>query len=251
MIEALAAAVAELAEVASEVVEAAGEIGKEVIEKAAEAPKEIGKAIESKADVPKEINEGDIPEKRVPKEIGETTESVKDIPKEIGKSDVSQKEAPKEIGSDPDDNPDQTETERKINASFESNGYKYETDELGRTKSVEGKLQRKDHTVRNKIKPSMSEIGKGYEKTTDEKGHLIADRFNGPGNLENIVPQDANLNRGEYKKLENQWAERVNVGDDVRVRIEPQYSGDSFRPDSFNIRYSINGEQFTKTFSNG
>ena len=100
MIEALAAAAAELAEVASEVVEAAGEIGKEVIEKAAEAPKEIGETLESKIDVPKEIGETDIPEKRVPKEIGETTGSVKDVPREIGESDVSQKEAPKEIGND-------------------------------------------------------------------------------------------------------------------------------------------------------
>ncbi|PFL64121.1 hypothetical protein COJ30_16305 [Bacillus anthracis] len=76
----------------------------------------------------------------------------------------------------------------------------------------------------------------------DDGGHLIATIFKGSGNMDNLVPMNSNLNRGEWKKLENEWANALNDGDKVRVKITPNYSGNSKRPDSFVIRYKIGDE---------
>lgn len=58
-------------------------------------------------------------------------------------------------------------------------------------------------------------------------------------NMDNLVPMNSNLNRGEWKKLENEWANALNDGDKVRVKITPNYSGNSKRRDSFVIRYKV------------
>lgn len=51
----------------------------------------------------------------------------------------------------------------------------------------------------------------------------------------------SNLNKGEWKKLENMWAKALEAGESVEVKIKPIYSGDSQRPVSFEIKYSIDG----------
>lgn len=40
---------------------------------------------------------------------------------------------------------------------------------------------------------------------TDDGGHLIANIFKGSGEIDNLVPMNATLNRSEYKTLENTW----------------------------------------------
>lgn len=54
----------------------------------------------------------------------------------------------------------------------------------------------------------------------DDGGHLIGARFGGSGDQENLTAQDRNLNRGEYKKLENEWERHLGQGDKVFVHIE-------------------------------
>lgn len=56
----------------------------------------------------------------------------------------------------------------------------------------------------------------------DDGGHLIATIFKGSGNMDNLVPMNSNLNRGEWKKLENEWANALNDGDKVRVKINAE-----------------------------
>ena len=49
-----------------------------------------------------------------------------------------------------------------------------------------------------------SSVDKGDMRKTDDRGHLIADRFNGSGGIENLVPMDSDLNQhGDYMKMEN------------------------------------------------
>lgn len=55
--------------------------------------------------------------------------------------------------------------------------------------------------------------------SNDEGGHLIASIFDGPGERLNLVPMDTNLNRGEWKKIENVWASALKDGKTVNVRI--------------------------------
>ncbi|MFF1992215.1 DNA/RNA non-specific endonuclease [Bacillus mycoides] len=118
-------------------------------------------------------------------------------------------------------------------------GYTYTTDSQGRVASCEGSLQLGDGKRNNY---AQRVIGGNDRLDDDDGGHLIATIFKGSGNMDNLVPMNSNLNRGEWKKLENEWANALNDGDKVRVKITPNYSGNSKRPDSFVIRYKIGDE---------
>ncbi|WP_392565037.1 DNA/RNA non-specific endonuclease [Orbus wheelerorum] len=74
----------------------------------------------------------------------------------------------------------------------------------------------------------------------DEGGHLIASMLNGSGEKINMLPMNANLNRGAWKQMENTWAKALQNGKSVNVRIEPVYSSTNIRPDKFKVKYSIN-----------
>ena len=62
---------------------------------------------------------------------------------------------------------------------------------------------------------------------------------------------NANLNRGEWKQLENRWVKTLPEAKTVYVKIEPLYEGTSLRPESFYITSSIDGETLSEhTFKN-
>lgn len=137
------------------------------------------------------------------------------------------------------------------NNTYEKNGYKYETDKRSRIITAEGVLQQKNHEGRRPIEDSMDDIGKGDQKSTDDRGHLIGDWFNGSPGLENLVPQDAAINRGEVKALECSLANEVKKDKEVYLKVEPHYSDNSRRPDSFTYTYTVDGEISVKIFRNG
>lgn len=137
------------------------------------------------------------------------------------------------------------------NNRYELNGYKYETDDKGRIISAEGKLQVKNHEGRRTIEPSKHDIGKGDERETDDRGHLVGDRFNGSEKIGNFVSQDSNINQKDFAKLENKLAAEVNLGKDVRAKVEPIYDGDSNRPAAISYTYSIDGKISQVIFPNG
>ena len=142
------------------------------------------------------------------------------------------------------------ENELMPNSDYEINGYKYITDEQGRIVSVEGKLHMKNHEGRLAIKDSIEDIGKGDQKEGDDRGHLIGDQFDGSNGLENMIPQDANINRNDYKNFENELAKEVKNNNEVRVKTEPIYEGDSRRPVALAVMYSIDGEENIRIFPN-
>jgi len=85
----------------------------------------------------------------------------------------------------------------------------------------------------------------------DEGGHLIASIFGGPGEKLNLVPMNDNLNKGEWKKMENDWAEALAKDTKVKVNIVPKYNGSSPRPSSFDVEYRIGDQKpVTLTFEN-
>ena len=137
------------------------------------------------------------------------------------------------------------------NNKYEINGYNYETDDKGRITSAEGKLYIKDREERLTIKDSLETIGKGDQKEGDDRGHLIGDQFNGSNGLENMIPQDANINRKDYRNFENELAKEVKDGKEVYVKIEVIYSEDSRRPEALVVNYSIDGKESTRVFKNG
>ncbi|MBR8036505.1 hemagglutinin repeat-containing protein [Burkholderia vietnamiensis] len=123
----------------------------------------------------------------------------------------------------------------------------YQTDSLARVTRVDGDL-----SLLTKDRNGYQQVKAGREGDSgDDGGHLIATILNGPGEKLNIVPMDSNLNRGAWKQLENSWADALSAGKQVKVSIEPQYQGDSRRPEGFNITYVVgNGRPAQQYFRN-
>ena len=89
-------------------------------------------------------------------------------------------------------------------------------------------------------------VGREDRKKGDEGGHLIASIFDGSGNLDHLVPMRRNLNRSDWKIMENTWKKASDQGQKVQVEIKINYSGASQRPISFDVRYKI-GKNVWKT----
>ncbi len=137
------------------------------------------------------------------------------------------------------------------NLCYHLEGQTYYTDGYGRIcKVVFDELKLKPNRPRLDILNSMQEIGKGDALPGDQRGHLIADRFNGNNTLANIVPMTANANQGEVVAIENIWAECLRNGGHVSGTIEISYNGVSFRPDMFTYYYDIGKGLVTVPISN-
>ncbi|MCS0707110.1 hemagglutinin repeat-containing protein [Massilia aurea] len=115
--------------------------------------------------------------------------------------------------------------------------YFYKTDASGRVGNVKGNLNLETFD-RNKYQQCLA--GK-CGSVDDEGGHLIASIFSGPGEKLNIVPMNGNLNKGEWKKIENEWVTALKENKNVQVEISPVYDGLSERPSNFEVRYRIDG----------
>ena len=126
-------------------------------------------------------------------------------------------------------------------------GYTYKTDDLGRITSAEGILQL-GGGKRNSY--AQKTVGRDDRKKDDDGGHLIATIFKGSGNYDNLVPMNGNLNKGEWKKLENAWSAALNAKPpkDVKVKITPVYEGSTQRPVSFKIEQTINNKKLRPKF---
>ncbi len=134
---------------------------------------------------------------------------------------------------------------------YEINGYQYKTSENGSIISAEGTLHLKEREGRLQIKDSIKDIGKGDEREGDDRGHLIGDQFDGSNGLENMIPQDATVNRNDFKNFENSLAREVKDGKVVEYKVEPVYEDGSRRPLAIVVTYSIEGEESIRIFPNG
>ncbi|RIX50803.1 DNA-binding protein [Paenibacillus nanensis] len=124
-------------------------------------------------------------------------------------------------------------------------GYTYETNEFGHIESVEADLQLGTGT-RNQY--AQSTVGdedriRGNYPERDDGGHLIGNQFKGSGDIDNLVPMNSQINEagGKWHQMEKEWASALERNGDVVVKIKPQYTGNSARPDSFIVEYSIDG----------
>lgn len=122
------------------------------------------------------------------------------------------------------------------NEKYEVNRYSYETDRYGHIKRAEGTLRLEegkrnpDHQVK---------AGGEYRLEHDEGGHLIGTRFGGSEKVDNIVPMDYDVNRHEYKKIENEWEDEIKAGNKVDVQIRCKYEEESSRPTAFIVKYQV------------
>lgn len=128
------------------------------------------------------------------------------------------------------------------------NGYIYEADADGRTRLAFGDLTVAGKQVRSRS--SQTQAGGADRRSTDDGGHYIAARFNGPAAAINHFAQDENFNRGAYRVLENDWARAKRAGKKVTVKIVPVYNGASTRPSSLNVWFTVDGKLGSQKFPN-
>lgn len=128
------------------------------------------------------------------------------------------------------------------------NGYEFQIDERQRTRRVSGTLTL--GVAEGRSRRAQARVGGPDRRPSDDGGHYIAHRFNGPSEAFNHFAQDANFNRGGYRLLEDQWARARRNGQQVFVRITPIYAGNSRRPSVINVRFTIDGNAGSQKFPN-
>ncbi len=117
------------------------------------------------------------------------------------------------------------------------NGHTYVTDANGRVSSVEGNLSLSRMDRNEYQQGCVSKCG----NAGDDGGHLIAASLGGAGDRINIVPQEAILNRGEWRAMENDFRKALKDGNSVSVKIDVGYPSGGGRPSEFKVIALIDG----------
>jgi hypothetical protein len=128
------------------------------------------------------------------------------------------------------------------------NGYTYTLDAEGRTTRIEGDLV--SNPAQGRSRAAQLAAGGPDRLATDEGAHFVARRFDGPLEDFNHFAQNGNFNRGAYKALENEWQRALDRGSSVNVDITAHYPGDSLRPDSIDVTYTVDGVPHETSFLN-
>jgi len=140
------------------------------------------------------------------------------------------------------------EAQREQFRTVVRNGYAYEIDARARTRRVSGSLTVAQVPVRSRT--SQRHAGGAERRATDDGGHYIAARFNGPTDAFNHFAQDSNFNRGRYRVLEAEWAREKRAERAVKVKIVPQFDGGSARPSKIHIWWTVDGRPKSQQFPN-
>ncbi len=170
-------------------------------------------------------------ESKVVKGTGETPKITEIKEKDLGKHIIKGKNGRKELAPNV----------RYIT----EDGYKYTTDELGRIVDVEAGELILQKGKRNK---GMQVAACREDRLPDDDGgHLIGTQFHGSRDIDNLIAQNRQINRsgGEWYNMEQEWANALGgkPPKKVTVKIEPVYSGQSMRPNSFMVEYQIQGKK--------
>ena len=128
--------------------------------------------------------------------------------------------------------------------SLENNGYQFKRNDEGQLLHASGDLK-----LKNGIRDQKGQMLAGREdrRKSDDGGHLIGTRFDGPGGEEYLIPQDRHVNRSGYKALEDEWAYELNNENDVHVEISPIYHENSRRPDVVEGSYTVSDGNRSQT----
>ena len=121
-----------------------------------------------------------------------------------------------------------------------SNGYTFTTDENGSV-TAKGQLQ---NEAADRNGTMQVNAGGSARLATDDGGHLIAARANGPAIEENLSAQDSSLNRSSYKAMENAELRAIQNGAVIHTERTSFVSNDisedgSRRPDAYMINDNI------------
>lgn len=124
----------------------------------------------------------------------------------------------------------------------------YKTDEQSRITSYDSKP--KYTTEGSRDLTEQKEIGGDERKSDDDGGHLVAKVLGGSEGKENLVPMRKTVNRGDYKKMENEIAAACKENKDVSLHGVVEYNGDSQRPSIIRTEYQIDSKKIVSQFDN-
>jgi hypothetical protein len=126
----------------------------------------------------------------------------------------------------------------------------FKTDSLGRTISTIENLHSAKSIDRRHEHDKFNEITIAKDgKTTDVGGHIIANNVNGPTEATNIVPMDSSFNNsGDWKSMELMIQGAFYYKNEVKVKKELSYPGDSKRPNKITVNILIDGEESNYSF---
>ncbi len=127
------------------------------------------------------------------------------------------------------------------------NGYDFEIDPMGQMRRASGTLTIGTQPRNRRAQRAAGGISR---RPTDDGGHYIATRFNGPPDDFNLFPQDANFNRGRYRLLEDEWAKAKRAGKKVKIVIVPGFETGSTRPYQLDVTFWIDGQRRSVKFQN-
>lgn len=170
----------------------------------------------------------------------EEQESNNDLPKNLD-SNITYEIDGNIYETDDNGNIYKTNGELNPNTEYTINGIAYRTDSQGRIVSWEGKPGYNPNAERDG--EAQTEAGGDDRQEGDDGGHLIARVLDGSSGNENIVPMRDTVNRGDYKKAENEIAKAKQAGKDVQDSGNIIYAGDSTRPSKIERIYTIDGEK--------
>ena len=134
------------------------------------------------------------------------------------------------------------------NTEYTANGNTYKTDENGNKVSCDSNPEYTEEGPRNM--KEQKESGGEERQEDDDGGHIIARILGGAEGEENLVPMRRTINRGDYKKMENEIAKALQEGKKVTIHIDLEYNGDSQRPSKIRAEYTIDGKKTIVEFDN-
>lgn len=141
--------------------------------------------------------------------------------------------------------------EEQLNSNWRrlvKNGYAFHIDLIKRMRWLNGEITLNPAPRRSKR--SQAEAGGAERRSTDDGGHYIAARFNGPRDAFNHFAQNASFNRGAYRVMEDGWAKDIKAGRRVFVDIVAHYDGTSIRPSRLHVAWVVNGKRYRWKFLN-
>ena len=118
------------------------------------------------------------------------------------------------------------------------NNFTAQTDGAGRVISTKVT----DAYINNANRPATTGFKVDYiYSANDEVGHGIAHNLGGPTGPENLFPQNQNVNRSAFKKVENEVKSLVEQGKKVDYEVKANYVGTERRPSSFEPKITVDG----------
>lgn len=139
-------------------------------------------------------------------------------------------------------------TERDLAADYERNGSKYYLDDKSRIVCCKASPHYTEDGIRSQ--KDQMEAGGDERRADDDGGHIVGRVLGGAEGAENLVPMRRTINRGDYKKMENEIARSAKDGKEITMEVQMQYQDDSTRPSAIVANYKIEDRAVEAKFDN-